>query len=179
MSGVAQPLSDEKRQSVLSRLAAGDSPAAIAREVDVSRATVYTLKKALAPEGVGGSPGEGGGPQGANGASKPLRAPAARTPEGAQFLSYVPRSFSMDASLVFFAQRAVEQQWGWPHMEPGEFINAFLFALCAKHGIWLTGYIATSPPLTEAVQQALSADNEPEPEEAEEPKEPKEPAPIP
>ena len=69
------------------------------------------------------------------------KAPLTTQFEGAAYLQIQPRTFTMTSTIIWQAQEAAINVWGWPEdMTVEQFLNTFIYIAFKQRGILLGGY---------------------------------------
>jgi len=79
---------------------------------------------------------KGGRPKGAVGAPGRVTGDVNQ----AAFIVVTPKEFRTQSSLIWRAQRVSEIIWGWPRMEPGDFIDTYLYYSFRQFGVGLDDF---------------------------------------
>ena len=102
-----------------------------------------------APEDPTAVPSNGDHPPDSDGRGKPppAKAPASKKPDTtkslteATIVTIVPRRLEINSTLLLVAKKATEEEWGWPVMEVGQWLDNFLYRALAQRGIVIGSYI--------------------------------------
>ena len=81
----------------------------------------------------------GATPQGATPKGK-AQAPKAESLKEAALVALMPRRFETTTALLWVAKEITEREWGWPKMEPGEWLDNFIYFAMHDYGWAIGGY---------------------------------------
>lgn len=79
---------------------------------------------------------------------KPRAAPAIGSPKGSLGesvkMTIIPKAFTTSSYMIWQAIQAAIEVWGWPaDIEPGKFLDIYLYVSFKQRGITLGGYTVT------------------------------------
>jgi len=87
-----------------------------------------------------GGKGKGKGGKGDKGKTQSVATKTVSTIGEANIVTIIPRSFTTSSHLIWQAKTVTEREWGWPQMEPGDWLDTYLFMTMKQRGITLGGY---------------------------------------